>query len=75
MNKINWYWACEFINSTGSSVWRILAASTPLGAKKRAFEVGRNFELTPKYDTIRPATAAEIRELKKKIKDNIKDNG
>lgn len=74
MNKINWYWKCEFIDADGNSVWRMLAASTPLGAKKRAFEASRAFGLTPKYETIRHATQKEITEFKKAIKDKIKKN-
>jgi len=73
-HKVSWYWACEFMDAEGNSEWKILAASTTLGAKKRAFEVGRLLNLSPNYETIREATASEIREMKKKIKDKIAKN-
>ena len=72
MNKINWFWKCDFIDGEGNTVSKMLSASTTLGAKKRAFEVGRNFGLEPKYDTIRQATDKEIREFKKMIKARTK---
>ena len=72
MNKINWFWKCEFVDGDGNTVWKMLSASTTLGAKKRAFEVGMNNGLTPKYETIRQATDAEVKELKKNIKNRIK---
>jgi len=71
-NKINYYWACEFVDKDGNSQWRLIAATTPLGAKRRAFEIGFNRNLTPKYETIRVATSKEISDLKKKIKEKVK---
>ena len=73
-NKINWFWKCEFIDKDGNSVWKMLSASTHLGAKKRAYEVAfnSNGELDPKYETIREATKKEVTEIKKMIKDRIK---
>ena len=71
-NKINWFWKCDFIDNDGQTVSKMLSASTPLGAKKRAFEVGRNFGLDPQYETIRPATNKEIKEFKDMIKKRIK---
>lgn len=72
MNKINWFWMCEFADNEGNLQWKMISASTPLGAKKNAFEVGFKNGLTPKYDTIRVATDKEIREMKKRIKDKLK---
>ena len=73
-NKINWFWKCEFIDKDGNSVWKMLSASTSLGAKKRAYEVAfnSNGELDPQYETIRPATSKEIKEFKDMIKNRIK---
>lgn len=71
-NKINWFWKCDFIDKDGQTVSKMLSASTTLGAKKRAFEVGRNFGLDPQYETIRQATNKEIKEFKEMIKKRIK---
>lgn len=71
-NKINWFWKCDFVDKDGVIVSKMLSASTTLGATKRAFETGRNFGLTPKYETIRPATSKEIKEFKTMIKNRIK---
>lgn len=71
--KINWFWKCEFKDSEGNSEWRMLSASTSLGAKQRAFEVGMNNNLIPNYETIRVASNSEVRELKKKIKDRVNE--
>lgn len=69
---INNYYICEFVDSNGVSEHRMLAATTSLGAEKRAFEVGLNNGLTPKYETIRVATKKEVSDLKKKIRNRIK---
>ena len=71
-NKINWFWKCDFVDKDGLTVSKMLSASTTLGATKRAFETGRNFGLTPKYETIRKATKEEVAEFKKMIKSRIK---
>ena len=72
MRNINLFWVCEFTDKNGKEVWKMLSASTTLGAKKRAFEVGFNNNLTPKYETIRVATKKEISDFKKIIKGRIK---
>lgn len=43
----------------------MLSASTSLGAKRRAYEVAfsSNGELDPQYETIRPATSKEIKDM------------
>ena len=69
---INWFWKCEFLDKEGKPVWKMLSASTTLGALKRAFEMGRNFGLEPKYETFRKATKEEVAEFKKMIKSRIK---
>ena len=71
---INWFWKCEFLDKEGKSVWKMLSASTTLGARKRAFETAFNSggELTPKYETIREATKKEVAEFKKMLKSRIK---
>lgn len=72
MNKINYFWKCDFIDKDGVTISKMLSATTTLGAKKRAFEVGRNFNLNPQYETIRPATNKEAKEFKDMIKKRVK---
>lgn len=71
--KINWFWKCEFEDSDGNTEWKMLSASTTVGAKERAFELGRNLGLKPKYETITAASDSEIKALKKKIKEKVNE--
>ena len=68
------YWKCEFINKDGKSIWKTLSAKTTLEAERRVYEVtlNSNWELEPKYETLREATKKEDAEFKKMIKDRIK---
>ena len=71
-NKINYFWACQFEDENGDVQWRLISATTRLGAERRAFEIGFNRKLRPKYETIRVATSKEVASVKKKIKDKVR---
>lgn len=74
MNRIQPFWICNFENSEGEVVSRIISAKTSTQADTMAFQTGLRLNLKPIYDSIRRATDKEVRDFKKMIKDRVKQN-
>jgi hypothetical protein len=63
------YWKCEFEANDGSTVCKTIFAKSTRGAFKHSFEMGVRIGMTPKYETLRNATAQDVKEFKKMIKE------
>ena len=71
---MNGYWKCEFKDRKGEVQLRTIYAKTTTSAFKHCFQVGIRLHLEPQYETLREATADEVKELKTMIKKRVKEN-
>lgn len=74
MSSVIKLWKCSLTNrETKETYIGYFYASTILGAKRMAFQKGFNDGADPDYSTLELASTKEEKELKKKIKEKIKN--
>lgn len=68
------YWFCEFEDTEGNVIPKIVWGTTTAGAFKACAEMGLYLKMEPRYETLRGATKNEVAALKRKCKRRAKKN-
>ena len=72
MGQVNRLWKCNYKDADGNIEAHYVYASTTIGAEQRALYYGLNNGITADLSTLELASRKEEAELKRKIKERLK---